>query len=56
MALQLALKSVVSPKTYLPSLDQDFNKGLEQGAKGGDVDLVNFFIERGAIDWNRGNV
>ena len=57
MALVCTLKvtrCLDQSKQYLESLSQAPNKGLEQAAKDGDLDLVYFFIEKGADEWDEG--
>ena len=42
-------------KTYLPILAISLsnpNKGLEEAAKAGDMDLVVYFVSQGANDWS----
>lgn len=50
MAFHLALKSVILPQTYLPSLHLEPNKGHVRATIDGDMELIKFFIERGAND------
>jgi len=58
MALAYTLKTTCNNTTssihYLKCLTQDPNNGLERAAKDGDVDLIEFFIAKGANAWQRG--